>query len=538
MLDYKDIIIKHYALHMSGRAIADTLGVSKSGVNGFLNAFKDCKTLHYPLPPGITNYGIAALVYGRNSSDSTRDLSFELPDFEDVEKQLTSRKNMTLVFLWGRYKNCCAAEDKKFYSYRQFCELFQRWVEDNAESLHRNAVIGEKIEVDFAGKTFEMTDPVTGEIYTIVVFVAILPYSQYIFAEGMLSTKEPEWIEVNNHMLQFFGGVTPLVVCDNCKQAVIANRDWIEPELNKDYAEWAEHNQTVILPAKVRKPKYKSSVENAVGILEKGFFHDLEERQYFSLAAFNEDLNKGLYDLNHQCLKNRTYSRFDRFQEEKQELMPLPSVQYHYMERKTAKVSSDFHVRFDNAYYSVPKNYVHKQVMIRATASTVKIFSQSGELLWEGARAKYKGQWITNPEHLPKDYRGYAEWNSTYFIQKALSVGPKTTDVIRIILKSRTYEVQTYRQCIGILNFAKKYSKQTLEECCRQALDLNRVTYTFIKNSIPAIAADTMTDADRRRLNDQKNKGAYVMSADASDINRLLAKSKALADKAEKGGRK
>ena len=90
---------------------------------------------------------------------------------------------------------------------------------------------------------------------------------------------------------------------------------------------------------------------------------------------------------------------------------------------------------------------------------------------------------------------------------------------------------------IGIAKLAKKYSKQTLEECCRQALALNRVTYTFIKNSIPAIAAEMMTDEDRKKLNDQKNKGAYVMSADASDIGRLLAKSKALADEAGKGGR-
>ena len=57
--------------------------------------------------------------------------------------------------------------------------------------------------------------------------------------------------------------------------AFIANRDWISPELNKDYAEWAEHNHTFILPTKVKKPKYKSSVENAVDILEKGFFHDI-----------------------------------------------------------------------------------------------------------------------------------------------------------------------------------------------------------------------------------------------------------------------
>ena len=536
MLDYKDIIIKHYALHMSGREIAAVLGVSKSGVNGFLNAFDKCDSLPYPLPPGITNYGIAELVYREGKTEARRNLSFELPDFAEVEKQLRSRKNMTLVFLWGRYKNRCTAEDKKFYSYRQFCELFQRWCDDNAESLHLNAVIGQKIEVDFAGKTFEMTDRLSGEVYTIVVFVAVLPYSQYIYAEGMLSTKEPEWIEVNNHALQYFEGVTPLVVCDNCKQAVIVNKDWIDPELNKDYAEWAEHNQTVILPAKVKKPKFKSSVENAVGILEKGFFHDLEERQYFSLEAFNEDLWNSLYDLNRENLKNRTYSRYDRFQEEKRELMPLPSMQYHYMERKTAKVSSDFHVRFDNAYYSVPKQYVHKQVMIRATATEVKIYAHTGELLREGERARYKGQWITNPEHLPRDYRGYAEWNSTYFIQKALAIGPSTTEVIRRVLKSRSYEVQTYRQCLGILNFAKKYSKQTLEECSRQALELNRVTYTFIKNSIPAIAAEMMTDDDRRRINDQKNKGAYVMGADASDINKLLAKSKALAEGAGKGG--
>ena len=63
MLDYKDIITKHYALGMSGRKIAESLKVSKSGVNDFLQAFQECPVLSYPLPEGITNYGIAALVY-------------------------------------------------------------------------------------------------------------------------------------------------------------------------------------------------------------------------------------------------------------------------------------------------------------------------------------------------------------------------------------------------------------------------------------------------------------------------------------------
>ena len=67
-LDYKDIIIKHYALSMSGSEIARQAGFSKSGVNDFLRAFKKCEDLSYPLPAGITNYGIAQEDEMRTSS--------------------------------------------------------------------------------------------------------------------------------------------------------------------------------------------------------------------------------------------------------------------------------------------------------------------------------------------------------------------------------------------------------------------------------------------------------------------------------------
>jgi len=331
---------------------------------------------------------------------------------------MDTRKNMTLVFLWNRYKKRCLDEEKKFYQYRQFCDLYAKWCEENYETFHFTAVIGQKMEVDFAGQTFKMTDRLTGEIVTIVVFVAVLPYSKFIYAEGMVSTKEPQWIEVNNNALRHFGGVPALVVCDNCKQAVLVNKDWIEPELNKDYAEWAEHNHTAILPAKVRKPKFKSSVENAVGILEKRLFHELEEHQYFSLEQFNRDLSEKLDKLNRAPFKKKEHDRYYYWEEERQELMPLSSTQYQYMERRTAKVSSDFHVRYDNAYYSVDKSFSHKRVSIRATTSTVKIFSLEGEFICEWPRAVHKGQWSSNPNHLPANYKNFSEWNSTYLSRK------------------------------------------------------------------------------------------------------------------------
>lgn len=376
---------------------------------------------------------------------------------------------------------------------------------------------------------FTTYDKFTGEIVPIVVFVAVLPYSQYIYAEGMVSTKEPQWIEVNNHALEYFGGVPAVVVCDNCKQAVITNRDWIEPELNKDYAEWADHNRTAIMPAKVRKPKYKSSVEASVGILEKGIFHDLEERRYFSLKQFNSDLRDGIEKVNKEPFKKKEHNRYYYWEEERLELMALPSTQYQYMERSIAKVSSDFHVRFDNAYYSIDKAYVHKRVSIRATATTVKIYSLEGELICEWQRATHKGQWSTDPKHLPSRYSDYAEWNATYFLKKAVGIGPSTVEVIKNVLKSRSLEVQTYRMCVGILNYANKYSKQILEECCKQAIEVGRPKYSYIKNSIAAVAEDLEGSKHSAALNEEKNRGAFVMDAQKMDVDNLLSRSQSLA---------
>ena len=533
MLDYKNIIIKRFALSMSGTEIAKEINASKSGVNDFLKAFRECGKLQYPLPVGITNYAIYELVYGKAPGNNIHNPNIVYPDYHEVADKMQSRKNMTLVYLWNCYKKKCEQDGLRYYQYRQFCENYNEWCEENTETLHFTANIAEKMEVDFAGETFRLVDPLTGELDTIVVFVAVLPYSQYIYAEGMLSTKEPEWIKVNNNALDFFGGVPAVVVCDNCKQAVIVNQDWIAPELNKDYAEWAEHNHTVIMPAKVRKPKFKSSVENAVGILEKGLFHDLEEMTYFSLDDFNRDLWERIDKLNKEPFKKKEHNRLYYWEEEKAELMPLPSMHYEYMERRVAKVSSDYHVRFDNSYYSVDKAFLHKEISIRATESVVRIYSKQGEFIYEWPRATRKGQWSTNPDHLPSNYQGYGQWSASWFINKASLIGPNTVDVIKNILGSRKYEVQTYRMCRGVLGFKERYGAKILEECCGQAVKSGKMTYTFVKNTVTAIA---MENGDTVRNSDKVKRGGYVMDSEANSIENLLSRSRKLADTEGKDG--
>ena len=82
---------------------------------------------------------------------------------------------------------------------------------------------------------------------------------------------------------------------------------------------------------------------------------------------------------------------------------------------------------------------------------------------------------------------------------------------------------------LGILNYTKKYSKLALEDCCRLAIDTNHISYSFIKNSIAAVAEEIGTAGFNTKLNEERNKGAFIMSPHAGDLERLLSKSSKLA---------
>ena len=112
MLDYKDILNKYYVIKLSAREISRQTDMSKSGVQKFIHAFEKCGELDFPLPPGITNAGIAMKVYGKVPGEGGRDESYEYPDYPQVLKLMNERKNMTLQVCWDRYTKRCNAEEK------------------------------------------------------------------------------------------------------------------------------------------------------------------------------------------------------------------------------------------------------------------------------------------------------------------------------------------------------------------------------------------------------------------------------------------
>ena len=355
---------------------------------------------------------------------------------------------------------------RKPLSYRQFCRRYTTWLDSTKVTFHIQRIPGINLELDFAGKTLCIHDRREPETTTkVTIFVATLSFSDYFYIEGM-------------------------TCCDiNCKVAVTENKDWINPSVNKDFQAWAEHNGTVIMPAKVRKPRWKPNVEGHVKIVTMHILVEMEEMTFYSLDELNAELWKRMEQENRENFQGLSYSRRDLFEsEEKDALLPLPDTQYEYLERKSVKVGPDFSFTFDKVHYSMPRKYLKKTLEIRAGATKIYVYNENGDLVRTHERSYTPKSWVVIPSDMPKEYSDYGYWNKPYFLAKAESIGPETKILIERVIEKFQYPVQSFRSCFGILRYAEKYGKLALEECCHDAILHGKCNYTYIANTISMYA--------------------------------------------------
>ena len=291
-----------------------------------------------------------------------------LPDFHEIHKELQSRRGVTLNLLWQEYKE----QHPDGYQYSWFCQHYRAWSARLDVVMRHEHRAGEKLFVDYAGQTREVVDPVTGAIRQAQIFVAVLGASNYTYAEATWSQQIEDWIGSHVRALAFFGGVPEAIVPDNLKSGVNKACRY-EPDINPTYHDLARHYQTVVLPARVRKPRDKAKAEAGVLLVERWILARLRKHAFFSLAELNREITRLLQRLNTHPFKKLPGSRQSCFaQLDRPALKPLPPLPYELARWKKATVHLDYHVEVEGHYYSVPYRLVKKQVDIRYTATTVE----------------------------------------------------------------------------------------------------------------------------------------------------------------------
>ena len=120
------------------------------------------------------------------------------------------RPGVTLTVLWEEYR----AIHPDGYGYSRFCELFGEFEHRLSPTMRQHHVAGDKVFVDYSGKTIPIVDPTTGEVASAEIFVAVLGASTYTYAEATWSQMLADWIGAHVRMFHFYEGVTRLVVPD------------------------------------------------------------------------------------------------------------------------------------------------------------------------------------------------------------------------------------------------------------------------------------------------------------------------------------
>ena len=262
------------------------------------------------------------------------------------------KKGMTMQLLWERYLN----ENPGGYQYSQFCLHFEHWRDASEVTMHIEYKAGEAMLVDWAGDKLEVINGNTGKPWALELFVAILGASQLTYVEVRESQQEADWIRANEGALRYFGGSTEALIPDNTKTAV-ARSDPYEPGLNPVFEEFALHYGLVVMPTRVRRPRDKALVENAVRLVYQRISCRLQGQVFFSLAELNAAVRELLEQHNGKAFDRLPYSRRELFElVERAALRPLPSEPFMMKSTTMGTVGVNYHVelREDRHYYSVP----------------------------------------------------------------------------------------------------------------------------------------------------------------------------------------
>lgn len=493
MTNYREILrLKH--LGLSERKIALSCSCSRNTVSRVLKRVKQIN-ISWPLEPSQTNATIQKQLFPTfNSKDSKRP-----PSFDYIRKELL-KNGVTKKLLWNEYLEKCRQNGDSPLMYSQFCHYIQQNEQKHRATMHINRKAGEQVEVDWAGDTASIIDPDTGEITDAHIFVGVMTYSQYTYVEAFINEKQQAWITAHVHMYEYFGGVAKILVPDNCKTAVIHNKSWYNQKLNTVYHEMAEHYGTAIIPARVRTPKDKASVEGAVGNISTWIIASLRKEQFFSLQELNNAIKTKLEDFNAKLFQKKDGSRSSLFHnEELQLLSPLPISRYEIATWKKATVQFNYHISITGMQYSIPYEYIKLKVDVRITEKIIEIFYKHNRIASHKHLYGRKGQYSTIIEHMPPDHQKYLEWNGDRFRNWAKQIGNNTYLTVDSILTSKRVEQQAYRSCMGLLKLVDKYSKQHLETACRKALSFTaNPSYKSVKN--------ILTNSKEKQTNQQSEK--------------------------------
>jgi transposase len=251
---------------------------------------------------------------------------------------------------------------------------------------------GEVMQVDWC----EVKVVISGNIWKVPLFCAVLPYSYTIFAMVMPNMQMPCFTEAHTEAFAFFGGVAQRVFYDNLRTAVLAGHG--KRAIKQESFKMLEaHYAFEAVFMNKESGNEKGAVENLCSLVRQVALTPMPRGE--SLGEIQGHITQKLVDyIRFHKIRDRPRSVAAMNSEERPCLMPLPMKPYHAYDEQEAVVRSDLTFYFDATKFSVPQEYIGKKITVRASSYRTQAWHQ-GKLVVAHKRPFIKGEHQYIPEH-------------------------------------------------------------------------------------------------------------------------------------------
>jgi transposase len=343
---------------------------------------------------------------------------------------------------------------------------------------------GEQGQFDWSPYTVE----VGGQLRRIVVFCLLLGYSRRKFYLPSFDETASSIYEAIERGLAHFGGAPRELLVDNAKALVLETTPgavvW-----NPHFMELCGHYRVQPRRCAVRRAQTKGKVERPFFFLEQQFikggsFRDFAHLQE-ELARFQgEELDQAVHATTQQ-------SPLARFEEEREQLTPLPARRFVSSREEVRQVSWDCLVSFGGSRYSVPHVYAGKQVWVRASQGVgVAIYDHSGQCIARHARSEKKGVTLFDPAHYA-GVRQQTPQTRVVLAEAFLARFPDQHSFLEGLLAQ--FKLAPVAQLRAILELAAVYSTEAMVAAFATAVTFNSYSHRFVRGLLelsPVAATD------------------------------------------------
>jgi transposase len=297
------------------------------------------------------------------------------------------------------------------------------------------------------------------------VLRVVLSHSRRGYSEAVFTQSTDDFIRCLENAFEHFGGVPRTLVIDNLKAGVL-KADWFDPELNPKLEDFCRHYGTVVLPTKPGTPRHKGKVERGVDYVQE---NALKGRKFTSLGGQNDHLmewERGTADRRiHGTTKQQVLAHFN--EAERPALLPLPLARFENFHEAKRRVSRDGHVEVAKAFYSVPPEYLGREVWVRWNGRSVRVFNDRMQQIAIHAKHDH-GRYSTDAIHLDPTKINGLERGIAHLLGKTRSIGVHAHDWAEAVVAARG--IEGHRVVQGLLSLTKKHACAELERACDTAL--------------------------------------------------------------------